>query len=66
AAALRRAVARALDDAPEALALLERAGLPHGDAWPLRGAGALALLLARLGVEADWVALAARALRDGW
>jgi predicted unusual protein kinase regulating ubiquinone biosynthesis (AarF/ABC1/UbiB family) len=64
--ALARVTQAALDEAPQALALLPRAGLPAGDVWPLRGAGALALLLARLDVEADWPALATRALRDGW
>jgi predicted unusual protein kinase regulating ubiquinone biosynthesis (AarF/ABC1/UbiB family) len=66
AASLRRASVQASRDAPGAVALLAHAGLPAGDVWPLRGAGALVLLLARLDVEADWVALATRALRDGW
>ena len=64
--ALAAAGSRALDVAPDLLPLLPRTAVPPGDLWPLRGTGALALLLARLDVEADWVALATRALREGW
>jgi hypothetical protein len=66
AGALRAASGRALESAHELLALLPRTAFPPGDLSPLRGAGALALLLARLDVEADWVGLATRALREGW
>jgi hypothetical protein len=66
AAALRAAGERGLDRLGPALGLLRSAAAPPADIWPLRGVGALVLLLARLDVEADWVALARDALREGW
>jgi hypothetical protein len=47
------------------LALAARSPVPAPDLWPLRGTGALGLLLARLEVRADWAGLAVGALRDG-
>jgi predicted unusual protein kinase regulating ubiquinone biosynthesis (AarF/ABC1/UbiB family) len=66
AAALRAAAERGLDRLGPALDVLRGAAAPAADLWPLRGVGALVLLLARLDVEADWVALAGDALREGW
>jgi hypothetical protein len=52
--------------APEAAALARRIRVQPQDLWPLRGLGQLALALAPLGVEADWLALAREALASGW
>jgi len=65
-AGLRAVAERARAHHGDALALLHCAALPPIDLWPLRGVAALALLLARLGAEHDWRAVAVRALRDGW
>jgi hypothetical protein len=54
-AALADRAARALD---ELVPLAGRVTLALGDLWPLRGLVQLAALLARLGLEEDWVALA--------
>jgi ABC1 atypical kinase-like domain len=67
-------------DAPALAALTDRAIVMTGDAlpvasrltpdradlWPLRMLVQLAALLARLGVDEDWGALALAAGRDGW
>jgi hypothetical protein len=65
AAAVRATAERGLRRVRHGLALAGRAPVPPADLWPLRGAGALGLLLARLEVRADWVSLALRALREG-
>jgi hypothetical protein len=46
--------------------LAARFSAPPGDIWPLRMAGQLSVLLARLGPVADWPALVAGALEHGW
>jgi len=50
----------------DAGALGRRVRLQPQDLWPLRGLGQLALALAPLGVEADWLALGREALAHGW
>jgi hypothetical protein len=40
-----------------------RTAVPPQDVWPLRGVGQLGIVLAHLGVQADWLALARAALR---
>lgn len=57
---------RAGHAAPEAGALVQRTRVQPQDLWPLRGLGQLALALAPLGVEADWLALGREALAHGW
>ena len=63
--ALRATADRGLRRLRHGLALAGRSPVPAPDLWPLRGAGALGLLLARLEVRADWVGLALAALREG-
>jgi hypothetical protein len=63
--ALRATADRGLRRLRHGLALAGRSPVPAPDLWPLRGTGALGLLLARLEVRADWVGLAVAALRDG-
>lgn len=57
---------RAREAAPQALGVLQRVRVQARDLWPLRGLGQLALALAPLGVEADWVALGRGAMAEGW
>ena len=65
-AALAAAGERALERV-DAIVALAGYGTPQpADLWPLRMLGQLAALLATLGAEEDWVALALDALRDGW
>ncbi|HEV2820461.1 MAG TPA: hypothetical protein VGW11_08140, partial [Solirubrobacteraceae bacterium] len=57
---------RAREPAPEAAALAPRVRVQPQDLWPLRGMGQLALALAPLGVDADWLGLGREALARGW
>jgi hypothetical protein len=57
---------RAGQAAPGGASLAQRTRVAPRDLWPLRGVGQLALALAPLGVEADWLALAREALARGW
>jgi hypothetical protein len=66
AAAVRRLARRVDARQRTLLALLPHAGVAPEDLWPLRMLGGLFALLARLGARADWLALARRALADGW
>ena len=59
-------VERAGQAGPEAAALAQRTRVQPQDLWPLRGLAQLALALAPLGVEADWLALSREALAQGW
>jgi len=52
--------------APEAAALGRRVRVQPQDLWPLRGLGQLALALAPLAVEGDWLTLGREALAHGW
>lgn len=61
AGALEDALARAEPHLEAILAVARRGSAVPADLWPLRGAGQLGLVLAGLGVQADWLALAA-----GW
>jgi hypothetical protein len=66
AAAARGLARRAAAQDGALLALLPRAGVAPEDLWPLRMLGGLFTVLARLGARSDWLALARRALADGW
>ena len=56
----------ALEPHAEALlAVARRGSAPPEDLWPLRGAGQLGLVLAGLGAQADWLALADASLGSG-
>lgn len=57
---------RARQPAAEAATLAPRVRVQPQDLWPLRGTGQLALALAPLGVEADWLTLGREALAGGW
>jgi len=59
-------VERAGQAGPKAAALAQRTRVQPQDLWPLRGLAQLALALAPLGVEADWLALSREALAQGW
>jgi ABC1 atypical kinase-like domain len=66
AAAARGLARRAAAQERALLALLPHAGVAPEDLWPLRMLGGLFTVLARLGARSDWLALARRALADGW
>lgn len=65
-AALADAGDRALERVDGIVALAGRATPDPADLWPLRMLAQLAALLATLGAEEDWPALALDALRGGW
>jgi hypothetical protein len=57
---------RALERLDELWPLVRRGRLPPEDLWPLRMAGQLVVLLARLQATEDWLSLVRAALREGW
>ena len=65
-AALAAAGERALPLTGEAARVATRATPDPADLWPLRMLAQLAPMLAVLGAEEDWLALALDALRRGW
>jgi hypothetical protein len=66
AAALAALIDRAIVMAGDALPVAGRLTPDPADLWPLRMLGQLGALLARVGVEEDWGALALAAGRGGW
>lgn len=65
AAALRALGERADAHADELFALALKGSLDPADLWPLRAIGTLIATLGRFGAEADWIAVALEAARDG-